>query len=95
MNAPAAKFDEQSAPRGADRDADRGDQCGERRRLDAEVAQDADDEQDVERDIERVADVADHRRLDLLALERLPDQRADDADQPAADDVDRDRRPAP
>ncbi len=82
---------EQAAPRGADGDAERGDQRGERRRLDAEVAEDADHQQHVQCDADDVADVADDRRLDLLALERLVDQRSDEADQPAADDVEDDR----
>ncbi len=81
---------QQPAPGGADRDAERGDQRGERRRLDAEVAENPDDEEDVERDADRVADVADDRRLDLLPLERFLDQRARETDQPAADDVERD-----
>ena len=89
MNAPAAKFASiplQAAPIAMPIAAI----SRERRRLDAEVTQDADDEQDIERNIDRAADVAAHRRLDLLPLEGLPNQRADDADEPATDDVDRD-----
>ena len=41
---------QQAAPGGADRDAEAGDQRGERRRLDAEVAEDGDDQDDVQRD---------------------------------------------
>ena len=82
---------EQAGPRGADGDADGGDQRGERRRLDPEVAEDPDHQQHVQRHRDGVADVADDGRLDLLPLERLLDQRAGDADQPAPDDVDGDR----
>jgi len=82
---------QQSAPRSADRDTQRGDQRGERRRLDAEVAEDADDQHDVERHGDHVRDVTDHRRLDPLALERLGGERRDQPDQHPADDVDDDR----
>jgi len=68
-------------------DAEARDQRGERRRLDPEVAEDRDDQDDVQRDGEDRADVADDGRLDFLPFERVLHEVRGEPDQNAADDV--------
>jgi hypothetical protein len=84
---PGGEVGQQAAPRRADCNAEAGHERGERRRLDAEVAEDGDDQNDVQRDGNDRADVADDGRLDLLRLERLHHQVRGEADQHPADDV--------
>ena len=81
---------EQPTPGGADRYTDARHQSRERRRLDAEVAEERDDEHDVQRDGEDVGEVPYQGRIDVLARESPPEQPHDQADQPPPDDPDRD-----
>ncbi len=83
---------QQAAPRRADGDAEAGHQRGERRRLDAEIAEDRDDQDDVERD----GDVSSRRNgsrsaRPSAARARLRDEVRREADQHPADDVGGDR----
>ena len=76
---------QQARPGHADGDAGRRDQGGEGRRLDAEVAENADDQQNIQGHRDDRADVAQHGRVDLLALQRGAHHVHRDTDQPAAD----------
>ena len=82
---------EHAAPGGADRHAGAGQHRGERRGLDAEVAEDAEHQRDVQRDGDDRAEVLGQRRVDVVAAHRRLHQRDHPADQPAADDPEGDR----
>ncbi len=89
---PGREVGQQPRPCHADRHARRRDQRRERRGLDAEVAQDADHQQDVQRDGDDRADIAQHGRVHLLVFQRTLHQPHRQVDQPAADDPEGDRR---
>ena len=56
---------EHAAPGRADGESGAGDQCGERRRLDPEIAEDAEDQRDVQRIADDRSEVLRERRVDL------------------------------
>jgi peptidoglycan/LPS O-acetylase OafA/YrhL len=81
---------EHAAPRNTDGHAAGREQRREARRLDAEEAEDGDDQDDVEDHRDRRSEVAHDRRVDLLRREARRHQADGEADQPTADDPDRD-----
>ena len=76
---------EQSAPCHADRNAAGCDESGERRRLNAEVAEDRDDQGDVEQDGNPRLHVARERGVEVVPLQRATQQTERESDQVAAD----------
>lgn len=80
------KVGQQARPGRADGDTDTRYQCGERGGLYAEVAQDANYQEDVQGDRHHRAEVAQHGRVHLLALQGFADHAQHQADQPAAND---------
>ena len=75
---------QQARPGGADREARGRQQCGERGRLEAEKAQDADHQHDVQHHADDRREVALQRGVDLAHGQRGLDQAHREADQPAA-----------
>src|SRR4029453_4484042 len=82
-NAPAAKF--ASSPPHADRDAAGGDQGRECCRLDAEVAEDGDDQHDIEQHGQAPLHVARERGVEILPREAAVQQAERESNQPATD----------
>jgi hypothetical protein len=77
---------EQPAPRHADRDAAGGDQRRECCRLDAEVAEDCDDQHDIEHDGQARLHVARQRGVEILPREAAVQQAERESNQPATDE---------
>lgn len=83
---------EQAAPSGADREAEAGEQCGERGGLHAEDLQDRENQQDRQQHADDGGQVVGERRVDLAAAANdLAEQAGTDADRPAADEPQDDR----
>jgi hypothetical protein len=76
---------EHPAPGRADREAGASQQRREGRRLDAEVAEDADDKRDVQDHADHRTEVLDQHRVDGTAVHGRPHAGRDAPDQPAAD----------
>ncbi len=64
---------------------------GKTGRLDAEVTEDRDDQNDIQSDRDDRADVAQQRRIDLLALQGGGHQANGKTDEPTADQIEDDR----
>ncbi|MNN30536.1 hypothetical protein D3C81_1441870 [compost metagenome] len=77
---------QQTGPGHADGQADRRDQGGQAGGLDAEVAEDADHQQDVQGNGDERSHVAQYRRVYILSRQPLLYQPHGEADQPASDD---------
>jgi hypothetical protein len=81
---PRREVGQQSAPGCADGDADAGNQCRETGGLDAEVAQDGNDQHNVQGDGDEAADVTHQRWIDLLPAQRALQHASGEADQPTS-----------
>jgi hypothetical protein len=87
---PGGEVGQQSRPGHADGHADGRQDTGEARRLDPEHAEDGDDQEDLQRQVQRRVEIARQRRIHRPPLGRVFRAAANERDDDAADDPQRD-----